>query len=47
MKNLKDLKIVLSNLDKRVINDLSKAQRTTAQKICSDAQSLAPGNKSE
>ena len=44
MKNLKDLKIFLSNLDKKVINDLSKAQRTTAQKICSDVQSLAPGN---
>lgn len=44
MKDLKALKVFLSNLDKKAVDNLVKAQRTTAQKICSDVQSLAPGN---
>lgn len=44
MEDLKGLALHLKKIDKKILNDLAKAQRETAESICKDAQSLAPGN---
>lgn len=44
MEDIKGLTLHLKNISKKVIDDLAEAQRDTAEDICQDAKSLAPGS---
>jgi hypothetical protein len=44
MEDLKKLEYHLNSISKSIVKDLVKAQRETAEAICKNAQSLAPGN---
>lgn len=41
---MKSLTVTLKKLEKNIMADLISAQRKTANQICKDAQSLAPGS---
>lgn len=44
MENLESLSKQLNLVSKKIVDDLIKAQRDTAESICNDAKSLAPSD---
>ena len=44
MKNIESISVDISNFENRVIDNLIKAQKDTAQKIWQDVKALAPSN---